>query len=628
MKQLADNCIADVCPSLPIDLVYRILESLPPNYLVLICRLICKEFWRRFSLPHHLVARFGLPLPPISCCGAWLPHLQQSLKQVTFCDKLHMLSAAASSGSEVNLEVAWDMLRPCIAPGMASEALSDTTNAGEAAVKSGHLHLLPWLLQHGCPLDTHGTLNAAAEHCDLAGLQRVWELLGCGPDPPGRHDGTLYGELACTAARYGPDAVAKLTWLLAMAEGSKQHYKGPWLLLNAATGAASSGRLPVLQWLLEVALQGGVPMEDLWSRVVDGEARGQALARALETGQLAAADWLVDEAGYPLPQELEGEGLAFGPDPDPEQVKEREHLWAVTAMGGSVDALRWLLLRGVPVDAYALPCAARSGHLGAVRFLHEECGLGLEHVALWDAAGSRSIPTAQWLLQAGCRMGPRAYEAAAGAGDVAMIRWLVLDAKCPWSTDTIIDIVGCWACEPGSSIDGPKEAVRLLVDAGCPFNSKSGAADSIAADEAAARGRLPLLRYLHEELGVGFGPGTLTAAARGGCEAVLEWLVGAGCRAGDDELSGNPYMVAADNGDMATLRCLRRLGVPWGEGLVCDAVHKYDTPPSAVRWLVEQGAQLDRQAVEWAEARARAEAGWRECAEWLAARLEAAECGS
>ncbi len=621
MKQLDDSRAAVVCPSLPMDLIYRILESLPPNYQVLICRLLCKELRTRFSQPHHFVARFGLPLPPISCCGAWLPQLQQSLRQLTFDGKLQMLSAAASSGSEVNLEVAWKLMGPCIAHGM-RPGRPGTTDAGAAAVKSGHLHLLPWLLQHGCPLDTHGTLNAAAEHCDLAGLQRVWELLGCGPDPPGRHDGTLYGELACTAARFGPDAVAKLTWLLAMAEGSKQHYKGPWLLLNAATGAASSGRLSVLQRLLEVALQGGVAMEDLWSRVVDGEARGQPLARALEAGQLAAADWLVDEAGYPLPQELEGEGLAFGPDPDPEQENEREHLWGCAAVGGSVDALRWLQRRGVPVDSYALPTAARCGHLGAVRFLHEECGLGLREYAMQEAAGSRSIPTAQWLLQAGCPMCPEAYVEAARKGDVAMIRWLVLDAKCPWSQDTFTNVVRGWAYAAGSSVDDLREAVRLLVEAGCPCSSKAGAADG-----AAATGRLPLLRYLHEELGVGFGPYTLTSAVWGGCEEVLEWLVGAGCRAGDEELSGNLYVAAAENGDMATLQCLLRLGVPWGAGVVREAISRCSTPPSAVRWLVEQGAPLDREAVERLVVQARDGAGWRECAEWLAARLEAAECG-
>ncbi len=609
MMQAADNGAAFSCPSLTWDLIFRVFEFLPANEVVLICRLACKEVRRRFSQPDYRTARFGLPFPPASCCGAWRPHLRQSLKQLTFCGKLQMLSAAASSGSGVNLELAWDVLCPCLVHGMASGEFWDATDAGAAAVKSGRLHLLPWLLQHGCPLDVRSTLEAAAEHCDLVGLQRVWELLRCGSDPPGRHDATLLGKLACSAARYGRDAMAKLTWLMAMADGSS-FYKGPWLLLNAATGAASSGRLPVLQWLLEVALRGGVPMEDLWSRVVDGKARGLILAQALEAGHVAMADWLVEVARYPLPQQEDNQ----------QQEAERELLWAVTAMGGSVDALRWLQRRGVPVDAYALPSAAEFGHLGAVRFLHEECGLGLEHVALCDAAGSRSVPTAQWLLQAGCRMGPRVYEVAAGAGDVAMIRWLVLDAKCPWYTDTYTNIVERWAYEPGSSIDGLKEAVRLLLEAGCPCDAKPGAADG-----AAATGRLPLLRYLHEDLGVGFGPGTLAAAARGGCEEVLEWLVGAGCRAGEGQFrSHEPYVVAAGNGDMATLGCLRRLGVPWNERMVIWAVEHASMPPLAVRWLVQQGAPLGREAVEKAKARARDEAQWRECAEWLALRWQSA----
>lgn len=40
-------------------------------------------------------------------------------------------------------------------------------------------------------------------------------------------------------------------------------------------------------------------------------------------------------------------------------------------------------------------------------------------------------------------------------------------------------------------------------------------------------------RYLHEELGLAFVPGTLVLAAQGGCEPVPAWLVGArGVRAG------------------------------------------------------------------------------------------------
>ncbi len=622
--QEADDC-ATLCPSLSRDLIYRILESLPPNYLALICRLVCKDWWRRFTQPQHCVARFGLPLPPIPCYAAWLPHLQQYLKQLTFCGKLQLLSAAASSGSEVNLEVAWSVLRPCLALGANSECLN-APDAGAAAVKSGHLHVLPWLLQHGCPLDMHATLEAAAAHCDLAGLQRVWELLGCGPDPPGQHEKTLYGYLAHAAASSSRDAVAKLTWLMAMADMSKQHYKGQWLLFKAAAGAASSGRLPVLQWLLELASAEGVPMEELWSRVVDGDVRGEPMAEALRNGHVAVADWLVDEAGYPLPQLeqqwAQGQDAAFMPEPDMQQEEEQELLWVAAAGGGCMDSLRWLLRSGVPACPRALLTAARAGHLEAVRFLHEECGVELQNYLLWEAASSRSIPTVRWLLQAGCTTGAGAYGEAARVGDGAMIRWLAQEAGCPWLQDTIPKVCVSWADEPGNSIDELKEAVQLLLDLGCPCDSKS-----VIADGAAASGRLPLLRYLHEELGIGFGQRALVAAARGGCEAVLEWLVGAGCRTGGG-LGNEPYVAAGCQGDMATLQCLLRLGVPWHERVVGWAVDVDSTPPSAVRWLVEQGAPCGRAEVAKVTGRARREGRWQECAEWLAARLEAAEHGA
>ncbi len=604
---------------LPWDPITRVVESLPTNDVVLIWRLVCKEFWRRFSQPHYRVARFGLPLPPVSSCGAWRPHLQQYLKQLTFCSKFRILSAAASSGSEVNLEFAWDILRPSLAHGK-DRYPSGASDAGAAAVKSDHLHLLPWLLQHGCPLDAHSTVNAAAEHSDLAGLQHVWELLGCGPDPPGQHGAKRYGDLTNAAAGSDRDAIAKLTWLMAMAERSKEHFHGQWLLLQAASGAVSSGRLPVLQWLLELALQGGVPTGELWSRVVDVEARGLPLAQALGKGHVAVADWLVDEAGYPLPQQEQDEDLAHVMELENQQEAEQELLWKAAAWGGSVDTLRWLILRGVPVCPDALSMAVRGGHLEAVRFLHEVCGVGLEDCDLLEAAGSRSVPTAQWLLQAGCHMDPEAYLAAAREGDVAMIRWLALDAKCPWSQSTVADILGIWAYKAGNSTDGLKEAVRLLLEAGCPCSTSY-----VAINGAARTGRLPLLRYLHEELGMGFWPYTLTEAAGGGCEEVLEWLVGAGYGAGEGRGGSEAYVAAASHGDMATLRCLRRLGVPWDERVVMLAVEYCCTPTSAVQWLVEQGAPVNREAVERANENARNKERWKECAEWLADRMKTAQ---
>lgn len=76
-----------------------------------------------------------------------------------------------------------------------------------------------------------------------------------------------------------------------------------------------------------------------------------------------------------------------------------------------------------------------------------------------------------------------------------------------------------------------------------------------------AAGHVPLMRHLHEELVVGFESCTLLKAADWGCEAAVEWLVGAGC-APDEHNSS--YIVAGLEEDVCTPACLQRLGVPWG----------------------------------------------------------------
>lgn len=110
-------------------------------------------------------------------------------------------------------------------------------------------------------------------------------------------------------------------------------------------------------------------------------------------------------------------------------------------------------------------------------------------------------------------------------------------------------------------------------------------------DAAVRRGHLPLTRFPHEELGVGFGTNTLAEAAHGGCEPVLEWLVGAGCGAG----TGYAYVQAAIHGDLATLRCLHRLGVPLGDQVWWRKLDGKLFSLAAVRWLVGRGAPWDEE---------------------------------
>ncbi len=412
--------------------------------------------------------------------------------------------------------------------------------------------------------------------------------------------------MAVSAAYSDVTAIAKLSWLLSTGEGAGTHqqlhqHEGQLQLLHtAAPGAAASGSLPVLQWLHARGATG------------PGLKWPHTLVAALQQGHVAAVDWLVDVVGCPLPQlglQWGQWGLGF--------------VWRNAGLSGSMGPVRWLLGRGVPAHQGAVRGAAQAGNLEAVKFLHASCGLRLTPSVFSGAAGSRSMPIVTWLLQAGCPMDPWAYCGAAAQGDVDMVLWLAQVARCPWIEKTLSNAVDFWP-RGAASTSQLLPTVRALVEAGCPLGAGMEAGGvqglgSAALDAAVRRGDLPLARYLHEECGVGFGTETMVQAAAGGCEAVLEWLVEAGCGLG----TGYPYMRAAEHGDLATMGCLCRLGVPLGGAGWWRKLDVNLVPLAAVEWLVERGAPWDDEAAR--KLVAKAERFFRprgeELVSWLKARV-------
>ncbi len=613
-------------PTFPRDLIVPVLRLLHPNERALAGRLVCKDAWRGLSEPEHCSARFSLPLPAHALDSAWRPHLQQALKHLTFRYRFLVLPAAASSGSEVNLELAWGLLRPGLflelvrRPSAAEflpyvDRLRDE-DAGAAAVQSGHAHLLPWLVQHGCPLDLTDTVVAAVQHCSLEGLQRVWELMGCTSGLPDddRKDTALYRVLKAAGGLTGATTLAKLSWLLSMAAGEgAAHSRRQRLLEAAAERAAEAGSLPVLQWLyvqgLDLAGEQGIVEEALGEGVLPPVWSGPApwskvLAAAIGQGHAEAVWWLVEVAGCPLPHE--------------EQRAELELIWNAAGKGGCVPTISWLLECGLPLCWMAMDAAARAGRLEAVQFLHLECGLGLHSILFEAAAGSHNVELATWLLEVGCPTDHCAYCGAAAAADVDMLWWLVWEAGCPWREHTVCNVIHEWGSRTGSGWE-LEQAVRMLLEAGFPPGD--GGREGTM-ERAAAWGNLPLLRYLHEECGVEMEHSVLAAAVDSGCVAMVEWLVDVGCPLAGEE-AYSMYSMASRNGDVDMLACLRRLGVPIEAG----ALRKVHGWAPVLRWLLEHGAPWDGEAVEEAVTAAKKYGTWGESAAWLEARMEAGQQG-
>ncbi len=254
---------------LPSAVLLHTFSFLPPNERTLTARFICRD--AAAALSNTQSASLSQPLPPNA--APWAVEAgQQYVRQLPFKHKLQLLSTAAASGSEVNLEVALALLQPSIFPEMlvagrrvwfCSDVMPDPA-PGEAAIAAGHPQLLDWLLRH-CPALVHPklVLEAAAEHCDLAGLQGVWRVLN-GEEQPvdwgGRpHPALDQSTLNAAARSLTPDAVAKMEWVLGAAdEGScSLDMRDLYSITedDAVLEAVRSGDLGRLRWMQERGCQ-------------------------------------------------------------------------------------------------------------------------------------------------------------------------------------------------------------------------------------------------------------------------------------------------------------------------------------------------------------------------------------
>lgn len=207
------------------------------------------------------------------------------------------------------------------------------------------------------------------------------------------------------------------------------------------------------------------------------------------------------------------------------------------------------------------------------------------------AVQSGHVPTAAWLHQAGCALQSELlYEAG-----LPMIRWL-LEAGCPTCGVYLAQIVEYWPTDIPADCERLVEALQLLAAAGVPARDRR----DITPLAAASYREHPwhVWRAL-QEVGAAFIARDVTAAevdeaATTRCEATLEALAELGVLS---RLQGEGYIrkstawyaAAAQNGDRSTLDCLRRLGVPMGDGVLEAAVERF-APLPALRWLVEHGA--------------------------------------
>ncbi|PNH01009.1 Ankyrin repeat domain-containing protein [Tetrabaena socialis] len=235
------------------------------------------------------------------------------------------------------------------------------------------------------------------------------------------------------------------------------------------------------------------------------------------------------------------------------------------------DRLEWLQQRGYPLTSHVAYWAALLGNADALAFLLAQ-GVPLNGelagTATYFAAREGHLAALKVLHAHGAGINHELVAAAAGGGHLPVVAWGVQELG---AADTLTARVFRSATESGNA-----ELVSWLHQQACPWDAS-----------------------------------VFAAAAGSGSEEQLEWLVEHGCPMGDD---GQPYTMALANADVTVLRCLRRLGCPWGPvgrtstyavetcgstaaGLSAPVRRKQHL--RVLTWLVEQGCPVNWAKAEW-----------------------------
>ncbi|GFR44819.1 hypothetical protein Agub_g6156, partial [Astrephomene gubernaculifera] len=483
--------------------VDHIISFLPRNFVACTIRLLDKSFAAEYS--KFNIVRLSEPTPTSAFARQWSD--PANLRALTFKQRLQLLCLTSRSGSLPNLALA-----------VANAGIVLTSSSFSAmftsAVVACQFHICEWLIQQGCcPPAT--SLKEAAR----AGSQASCEWLlahGCPWSPAavyaaarGGHVGLMewlllqpHQQQHCLARCPVPapaSSVNPFSLLVALVEGGCSLALLQHRYLHLTTTLANDQQPQQHQQQHEVQ----------WSEVAAEYRRAILKAAAASPGP----DWQAKVAW------LEAQGFPRCSD-------------ACTGAAACPDALErltWLLARGYPANAEAATASAREGNAAALGLLLTTGGVHPGFFIAQEPAARGHLEVLAVLHSLGYRLPVEAMQVAAENGHVAVVQWLFKTAQLGGSAD-------------------------------------------VAASWAARSGRLEVVGWLRQQQEYGGGgcdsgwaPGTVASAAEGGSGEMMEWLVKNGCPFRVPAAAGlkDPYVRAARNGDLATLRCLHRLGCPW-----------------------------------------------------------------
>ncbi len=560
-------------------------------------RLLCRTAANWFSSVQHRSVDISHPLPPhVADTPTLAAGVEPVLHNMSMRRKLLWLSTAAASGGDANLQVAWRGLRSRLFPDLLQTKYymtlyPDVMDPATAASESGQFHAIPEVLET-CPgfVRPFDLLSSLAEYGACSGpfgLAATWSRLYTAD--PRRLSKALNDPSIMQAAMASrtPDARDKIAWLVK--KGATAY--SPHFCLKAL-----APRIPFM------AAQGGGLDRLVWLGAADGRdaERDEVLGAALMHCDLASVLWLLSKTRCTLPV---GSPVAHV---GPWEIRKWQALLSAAACSrydgvAKLQLLRryWAPLHVASVAAETAMIAAGAGELGSLQYIHKVAGAAVlaDRKLVTTAVQSGSTPTVAWLLQRRCRIDKEALEVAAQRGDLAMVRWLLQEAKLrPDDLDLGHRFIALWPYRSRWDSARLLEAVLLVLQASAAAAAPPAARAASAAaagrgsrplplqltsalSAAATRGDLDLVCLLVDELELVPNAAVFAAAAGSGCEALLEWLAARGCPS-----SADAWVQAARLADQQVLATMRRLGVPWDEGVLSEAASAM-VPEPVLEWL-------------------------------------------
>ena len=163
---------------------------------------------------------------------------------------------------------------------------------------------------------------------------------------------------------------------------------------------------------------------------------------------------------------------------------------------GNLEAIKYCVENGCPIDSSACENAARNGHLELLKYLHETGGAPLSKEVSKSAASRGHIDVLRYLAERDCPMTETTCYPAAINGHFECLKYILEDLKVPLH---VFD-------------DESPEQDRL-------WNAREDLLCDVAAN-----GHLEVLRFLHEEKNFPVGEGTCAYACGGGHLECVKYL--------------------------------------------------------------------------------------------------------